>query len=541
MATAAKTQVMIGLLGQKLDRGRRPVRANDASRWSIWRPSVGVFQHEDFVIDRFEIISGPGQEKLLETVVADIRSVSPETEVRSHLLAIDDPWDFEEVYGTLHRWADSLQLDPEHEDYLVHITTGTHVEQICLYLLTESRHLPGRLLQTSPLPTRKSDARGMYRIIDLDLSRYDALATRFALQKADDLQFLKSGINTRSPNFNEVIAKLERVSLTTQAPILITGPTGAGKSQLARRVYQLKRQRQHLSGSFIEVNCATIRGDQSMSTLFGHTRGAFTGASAARNGLLRAADEGILFLDEIGELGLDEQAMTLRAIEEKQFLPVGSDQSVASNFQLLAGTNRDLHADVRSGRFREDLLARINVWSFELPGLAERREDIEPNLDYELRRFTSETGHSIRMNKEARERFLEFAQQDVATWCGNFRDLNAAVTRMATLSTSGRITVEEVADEIQRLRSAWQSLAPPPGGPATDVLSSVMPSTAVDQLDHFDRVQLAEVVRVCRECATLSEAGRRLFQISRQSKKQPNDADRLRKYLGKFDLAWRDL
>ena len=122
------------------------------------------------------------------------------------------------------------------------------------------------------------------------------------------------------------------------------GPTGAGKSKLARRIYELKKTRQRVTGAFVEVNCATIRGDAAMSTLFGHVRGSFTGALRDRPGLLRAADGGVLFLDEIGELGPDEQAALLRAIEEKQFLPLGADREVRSDFQLIAGTNADLAA-----------------------------------------------------------------------------------------------------------------------------------------------------------------------------------------------------
>ena len=139
------------------------------------------------------------------------------------------------------------------------------------------------------------------------------------------------------------------MAIAGKAPLLLTGPTGAGKSQLARRIYELKRQRQQIAGPFVEVNCATVRGDQAMSALFGHVKGAFTGARPIRPGLLRAADGGMLFLDEIGELGADEQAMLLRAVEEKHFLPVGSDREVQSDFQLIAGTNRDLATEVARG------------------------------------------------------------------------------------------------------------------------------------------------------------------------------------------------
>jgi transcriptional regulatory protein RtcR len=153
-----------------------------------------------------------------------------------------------------------------------------------------------------------------------------------------------------------------------------------------------------------------------MSALFGHEKGAYTGATGKRDGLLRVADGGMLFLDEIGELGVDEQAMLLRAIEEKRFLPVGADREASSDFQLIAGTNRDLQRDVEDGRFREDLLARINLWTFCLPGLAERREDIAPNLQYELKQFSTRTGQVVRMNKEATQAFLRFAESDEAGW-----------------------------------------------------------------------------------------------------------------------------
>jgi transcriptional regulatory protein RtcR len=128
------------------------------------------------------------------------------------------------------------------------------------------------------------------------------------------------------------------------------------------------------------------------------------------------ADKGVLFLDEIGELGIDEQAMLLRALEEKTFLPLGSDREAHSDFQLIAGTNQDLLAAVRQGRFREDLLARINLWTFTLPGLRSRPEDIEPNLQFELEQFEARTGHHVTFNKEAREKFLQFALSPSSPW-----------------------------------------------------------------------------------------------------------------------------
>jgi transcriptional regulatory protein RtcR len=416
--------------------------------------------------------------------------------------------------------------------YLIHITTGTHVAQICWFLLAEARYLPAKLVQTSP-PRKKEagDVAGSYAVIDLDLSRYNKIATRFAREHAETVSFLKSGIATRNARFNQMIEQIERVAVRSRAPMLLCGPTGAGKSFLARRVYEMKKARHQLAGRFVEVNCATLRGDSAISALFGHVKGAFTGAQTERAGLLRSADGGLLFLDEIGELGLDEQAMLLKAIEEKRFFPLGGDREVESDFQLIAGTVRDLKQWVAEGKFREDLYARINLWTYDLPGLAERAEDIEPNLEFELARFAEMQGEQVRFNAEARRAYLKFATSPEAKWSGNFRELSASITRLATLADSGRIGAEGVAEEIGRLKYGWQ-------GRDASPLDALL-GEAVEALDLFDRMQLERVVDVCQKCSSLSDAGRRLFGVSRQEKAKANDADRLRKYLARFGLDWQ--
>ena len=522
------------MLGVKLD---SPAKVVD--RWAKWRPTVSVCQHDDFLVDQIEILHPKKDRKLQRQVAEDIQHVSPETKVNSHIYNVRDPWDFEEVYASFHDFARNYTFDLEKNEYLIHITTGTHVQQICWFLLTESRHFPARLLQTSPPAKRAKRSPGRRSIIDLDLSRYDEIATRFSLEQQESHSYLKSGIKTKNKDFNKLIERIEKVVVATDSPILLSGPTGAGKSQLAKRIFELKKLRKLVSGDLVEVNCATLRGDQAMSTLFGHKKGAFTGAAADRKGLLKSADKGVLFLDEIGELGVDEQAMLLRAIEEKSFQAVGSDKMTNSDFQLIAGTNRDLHKQVVAGKFREDLLARINLWDFRLPGLAQRREDIEPNLDYELEQFTSHTGRRLTINKEARTKFFKFAMSDKATWNANFRDLNGAVTRMGTLANSGRISVKDVDEEIARLKKSW-SAAAPANSDLGKSLEGLLPQ-GTNSIDHFDRIQLAEVVKVCQASKSLSDAGRKLFEVSRASKKKPNDADRLKKYLAKFGLSWQKI
>ncbi len=527
-------RVVFAQIGSTLDRAR------PENRWDRWRPTVAICQHEDFLIDRLVLLHSAREKALLAQLCEDIARVSPETEIVPRLFEPRDPWDFEEVYGVLHDLATGYAFDLDHEQYLLHLTTGTHVFQICLFLLAESRHFPARLLQASP-PRRDHEGfrSGTYAVIDLDLSQYDRIAQRFHREQREGLAFLKAGIDTRDAAFNRLIERIEQVASRSRDPILLLGPTGAGKSRLARRIFDLKKQRRQVAGRFVEVNCATLRGDLAMSTLFGHRRGAFTGAQQERPGLLRAADGGLLFLDEIGELGLDEQAMLLRALEEKRFLPLGGDEEASSDFQLITGTNRDLAAAAKDGRFRADLLARLDLWTFRLPGLSERRDDIEPNLRWELAARAAKTGQNLAMSREAERRFLDFALAPAASWKGNFRDLDAAVTRMATLAPAGRITLAEVDEEIARLETSWSAGAVPGTSETSgSELLALLGEEKLAEIDEFDRVQLEHVIRVCRRSRTLAEAGRQLFAVSRQQKAQANDADRLRKYLLRFGLSF---
>lgn len=524
-----KRKVVIGLLGTTLDAPK------SAERWNRWRPTVSLFQHEELLFDRFDLIYPPRSKPLAELVSKDIYSISPETTVSTHCIEFGDAWDFQSVYGQLYDFARTYPFNQDEEDYWIHITTGTHVAQICLFLLTESRHLPAKLIQTAP--PKRSEAIGSFAMIDLDLSRYDQLAARFNQEQIEGQAFLKSGIETRNKAFNKLIEEIEYIAIQSKSPILLTGPTGAGKSQLAKNIYRLKESRRQITGKFVEINCGTIKGDAAMSTLFGHVKGSYTGAVNDRPGLLKEADKGIIFLDEIGELGLDEQAMLLRALEDKKFMPLGSDNEASSDFQLISGTNKNLLKATREGAFRRDLLARINLWSYELPGLKDRREDIDPNIEYELNNYSHTNRQSVKFNKEALEQFRQFAQKDSSIWSGNFRDLNAAITRMATLASGKRINTEIVKKEISKLHSQWRE-DPSNDSSESEILSEIFSHKELESIDMFDRPQLAGVINICRSSKSLSDAGRKLYNVSREKRKTSNDADRLRKYLSRFELSW---
>lgn len=531
--------VAISVLGTQKDLhgGRSP------ARWDSWRPNIGLVSHEELKLDELHLILNREHLQLAEFIKGDIALVSPETEVMLDIVDLNDPWDFEEVYGKFYDYVRRACFHEEKNNYYIHITTGSHVEQICLFLLAESHHLSGKLVQTSPKEghvRHSNDSKGVINIIDLDLSRYDKLAKRFEVERQNDLSFLKRGIDTKNAAFNKLIETIERVAVRSSDPILLTGATGVGKSQLAKQIYLLKKLAGTIKGEFVAVNCATLAGDTAKSALFGHAKGAFTGAVAAHDGFLKEADGGILFLDEIGELPLEAQAMLLKAIEEKTFRPLSAMKDEHSDFQLICGTNRDLAEFVAEGHFRSDLLARIDLWSFCLPGLADRREDIEPNLEYELLQYSRRSGKHVSFNKEARELFLHFALDPSNRWSGNFRDLNAMVVRMATLADSGRITADLVQAEIDRLERRGGKNEGTAFGTSGE-LESLLGEGYEKKYDPFDLAQLAYVVSVCREADSAAAAAKRLYAVSRLEKKSSNDSDRLTKYLARFGLKFKSL
>lgn len=528
--------VVVSILGQRLDNV-----GYGAKRWFRWRASLSLLMHHDFQVDELVLLHHKEDENLLKLTIKDIEQTCLNIKVTTHLIDYDDPWDFEQVYGQLHDFAHSYHFEPDSNDYYFHITTGTHVAQICIYLLNEANYFPGKLIQSSP---SKSSPSGTYRTINLDLSRYDQIAKRFHKESQESISHLKSGIKTLNTRYNQLISEIENVAVRSSAPILITGPTGVGKSQLAKKIFELKQQRAQLKGNLIEVNCATLRGDNAMSALFGHVKGAYTGAVSDRAGLLMEAHQGLLFLDEIGELGQDEQAMLLRAIEDKIFTPFGADKEVSSDFQLIAGTNQNLYKKIELGEFREDLLARINLWSYQLPSLKDRYEDIEPNIEYELRRYSQDNNQKVSFNNTAKSKYLAFSLSSYAEWKANFRDLNSSITRMATLSSGGRITEGIVDNEIYRLQMDWNGSEQDNhknGNDDEQVLKDTLSEEAFNNLDLFERLQLAQVIRICKKSKTMADAGRKLFNKSRLQKSASNDSQRLKVYLKKYGVAFKEL
>src|ERR1700677_847134 len=217
-----------------------------------------------------------------------------------------------------------------------------------------------------------------------------------------------------------------------------------------------------------------------------------------------------------------------RSSSKSRFGSISSDR-------FLSPGSENVQRLMRASRSSRNLLARINLWTFSLPGLRNRSEDIEPNLDFELDRFAEKAGRRVTFSREARDTFLAFALSPTANWSGNFRDLNAAVARMATLAPGGRISTVIVEEETKRLLASWSA---PGESPSPAALQEFLDDRQLEELDLFDRAQLAFVVDVCKRSRSLSDAGRTLFGASRTRKTFSNDADRCRKYLARFGVEF---
>ncbi|MFQ5792463.1 MAG: sigma-54 interaction domain-containing protein, partial [Acidobacteriota bacterium] len=247
----------------------------------------------------------------------------------------------------------------------------------------------------------------------------------------------RHGLLGHSPAMKTLVQKIETVALT-DSTVLITGETGTGKELVARAIHRLSPRR---AMPLVRVNCAAIPEGMLESEMFGHVRGAFTGAVTARRGKFHLAHQGTLFLDEISGLSATLQRKLLRVLQEKEFEPLGSERTVKVDVRIVTATNRDLARLAREGHFQEDLYYRLNVIPLPVPPLRERKDDIPLLANSFLERFSRKLGKSIRgFAPEAMERLASY------DWPGNVRELENVVERAAALSRSPIIVAESLSD-----------------------------------------------------------------------------------------------
>lgn len=236
-----------------------------------------------------------------------------------------------------------------------------------------------------------------------------------------------------SPRTRQVSKLIEKMG-ANRWPALLLGETGTGKEVVAREIHQ-----KHPQGAFVTIDCSSMVGPLMESELFGHVKGAFTGAANAKIGLIEAANGGTAFFDEIGELPLDLQAKLLRVLQEKEFRPVGSLLTRRSDFRIIAATNRDLAKEVERGTFRRDLYFRLNVINIRLAPLRERKEDIPALVNH----FLARTGGSHTMTAETMEVLLSY------DWPGNIRELENCVQHMVAVNSGPLLHVEDLPSALK--------------------------------------------------------------------------------------------
>jgi two-component system response regulator GlrR len=243
----------------------------------------------------------------------------------------------------------------------------------------------------------------------------------------------RADIVSRSTSMEEVLNQARRLA-KTESSVLISGASGTGKELLARAIHRASER----SGEFVAVNCAAIPETLLESELFGHAKGAFTGALREREGLFEHANGGTLFLDEIGDMPLSLQVKLLRVLQERRVRPVGSNSAVPIDTRVISATNHDLDSAMRNGSFREDLYYRLNVLELKMPVLAERREDIPALVAHKLEDLARDGGTSKRFSPGAMELLIS------AEWPGNVRQLFNLVEKTAALAASPVISVRQV-------------------------------------------------------------------------------------------------
>jgi len=255
-----------------------------------------------------------------------------------------------------------------------------------------------------------------------------------ALREEIDITRMFEEIVGSSPALQSVLSRVAKVA-PADSTVLITGETGTGKELIARAIHKRSGRS---SRAFVSLNCAAIPRDLIASELFGHEKGAFTGATQRRVGRFESAEGGTIFLDEVGELPAEIQVALLRVLQEREFQRVGGNESFKTNVRVVAATNRDLQGAIVEGRFREDLFYRLNVFPIEVPPLRERKEDIPLLVQYFAERYASKAGKNItNINKKSMEALQSY------TWPGNIRELQNVIERSVVICDTDTLFVDE--------------------------------------------------------------------------------------------------
>ncbi len=337
---------------------------------------------------------------------------------------------------------------------------------------------------------------GELRTVAAKVSERQRLArTNIDLQRQLNERFGFEGVIGNSPQMHAIIARLRQIA-PTSASVLITGESGTGKELVAKALHNNSPRRYK---PFVPLNCAALSENILESELFGHIRGAFTGADRERKGWFEHANGGTLFLDEVGDIPLSTQVKLLRALESGEIVRVGTNEAIKVNVRLISATNRDLAESIANGSFRQDLFHRLKVVSVKLPPLRTRREDIPLLIDFFAKEFAASHGKSIAsITPAARKALMNYP------WPGNVRELKNTIESMVVMDYDGVLDVDDLTEDVQAASTS---------GPGTEPSSNAgaqlvgLPLDAIEK--HFIRATLERAGGNREEAARILGIGER--------------------------------
>ena len=372
-----------------------------------------------------------------------LRSFTSHGNIELHDIALDNPIDHTAIYREVTAQLARLQAIHGAVHNTFHLSPGTPAMATIWVLLAKSR-FPARLIQT------QTDGKVLEANIDFDLAgdflpeylqRSDARVNRFVdLVYTVPKEFC--GIVHGSEAMRNQISRAQRIAMHN-VPVLILGETGTGKELFAKAIHNASGRK----GQLIAVNCGAVSSELISSDLFGHKAGAFTGANKERKGHFREAEGGTLFLDEIGDLPPDAQVGLLRALQQREIVPLGESIAVPINVRIIAATHRDLQGEVAAGRFREDLFYRLAVGILQLPPLRDREDDVQLLASH----FMDIINQDSSTAPEWQKKFLssetkKFLQQH--SWPGNIRELYHTLTRAAIWGSEAELSVDDIRNNL---------------------------------------------------------------------------------------------
>lgn len=430
--------------------------------------------------DSIVLFSTPNTATHTEETVKALADRLPSTEIEVIALSLNDPTDYGEILGELRAHFAAVSRTNPQADFFIGLSSGTPQMHVCWVLLAASGEIPARLLMTRP-PRFVTATAPLVKEIDVSSPEFPRI--RSGVWSKEDIE-LSSG------NIAEALAELgimgthlsmkkaieaAAVLATVDVPVLIQGESGTGKELFSRLLHRLSPRK---TGPFIALNCANLSRELAESLLFGHTKGAFTGAVSDQPGKFELADKGVLFLDELAELSQEVQAKLLRVLEDQVVERLGGRSSKKVDVRIIAATNKDLQLAVSEGKFRADLYYRLNAGEIVLPPLRERKSDIPMIALHLLDKINARSGTLRSLSPEALVRLQRHS------WPGNIRDLENSLVKSVLYSRKKVLEADDLMLSTIKGKDSLDYLPTPQAGFSLDeFLVSVRKQLMLKALD----------------------------------------------------------